>query len=597
DLGTASKDRLVEYQLHRNDWFVRHARRLLQERAAAGDDMSAVHANLRDIFERNPDVTRKLRALWALYVTGGTDPEWLTGLLKHQNEHVRAWAVRLLVDDAHRGVAKLAPSVGTSDHEPKVSATFATTDAAVFVIEQFAKLAASENSWLVHMEVASAVRRLPIETRLDIAASFARRPAADPNVERMIWYAVAPAVVADPQRALAFAAAASPRLRQWTARRLTEHSPGSIALLFAAAEQSTRPVVIADLLQGFIAALDSVDRKSISDVVRASVMRLMDHADEHVRMAALTVGAAIGDDAAVQRIRQVLHDTDQPEETRLAALTGLANRKPKGLADDLRRLITGGQLTIPALRASGGVNDVAVLQTILARYPELSSEERRTAVDVFVGRVENAELLLSAIERKHIPASDISAAQARQIAALKSKSLLKRLEAAWGTVRRSSADRLKRVKELEESLTPDSLSKADLASGRELFRKTCSGCHRLFGDGRTIGPELTGANRRNLHYLISNIVDPSAAVPADFRQATVITVNGRVITGAVSQRTDAAVVIQTANGEVRLRSDEVDELTISPQSMMPDGLLDKLTEEQTRDLVAWLMSDGVVTEH
>ena len=195
---------------------------------------------------------------------------------------------------------------------------------------------------------------------------------------------------------------------------------------------------------------------------------------------------------------------------------------------------------------------------------------------------------MSAVERKQIPTSDISATHARQISALKDKSLLKRLESEWGTVRRSSAERLGQIKELEKSLTPGSLSRADLTSGRELFRKTCSACHRLFGEGRTIGPELTGANRRNLHYLVSNIVDPSAAVPADFRQATVVTVNGRVITGAVSQRTDSVVTIQTANGEVRLRSEDVEKLTISPQSMMPDGQLDQMKSQDVIDLIKYL---------
>ncbi len=71
-----------------------------------------------------------------------------------------------------------------------------------------------------------------------------------------------------------------------------------------------------------------------------------------------------------------------------------------------------------------------------------------------------------------------------------------------------------------------------------------------------------------------------------------ITNSGRVITGAITQRTDSSLTIQTANGEVRLQGDEVEEVAISDKSMMPDGLLDKLTEDQTRDLIAWLMSDG-----
>src|SRR3989440_3244486 len=99
DLARKSDAELVELQLNKNDWYVRHARRLLTERAAAGKPLAKVHDALRKIFDANPDVPRKLRALWALYCTGGAKPAWLVGQLDHPNEHVRAWAVRLLCDD------------------------------------------------------------------------------------------------------------------------------------------------------------------------------------------------------------------------------------------------------------------------------------------------------------------------------------------------------------------------------------------------------------------------------------------------------------------------------------------------------------------
>jgi putative membrane-bound dehydrogenase-like protein len=571
DLESATNKQLVEYQLHRNDWFVRHARRLLQERAAMGQDMSAAQGELRAMFDGQDEVTRKLRALWALWGTGGVEPAWLIELLAHESEHVRGWAVRLLAD----GVG--SPKAGDSGD----------------VARALLALAAGERSWLARMELASALRRLPLKTRLDVAMELVQQPAtSDPNLDRMIWYAIQPAIAQDPGRGLALAAVAPPRLRRWTARRLVGHSRDASALLFDAIDRSTNVDVTADLLQGVLDGLDSVDLGESPDSARRIVVRLIDHDDPRVRVPALTVAAAIGDEAVVQRIRRVLHADDQDEPVRLAALAGLVSRQPPGLAADLRRLIANEQLTAAALRASVGVQDALLWESILERYPRMSAELRSAAIDVFVARAESADLLLAAVERKQIAASEISAAQARQIEALRNTTLLERLESVWGTARRSPADRVKRMRELEQLLTPENLALADLAHGRELFRNTCSSCHRLFGDGRTIGPELTGANRRNPQYLVSNVVDPSAAVPADFRQATVITVDGRVITGAVSQRTDTTVTIQTANGEVRLPARDVDELTISPQSMMPDGLLDKLTEDQTRDLFAWLMSDG-----
>jgi putative membrane-bound dehydrogenase-like protein len=571
DLQTASTQQLVEYQLHRNDWYVRHARRILQERTTAGQDMSEAHAVLRKTFNDNPDVTRKLRALWSLYSTGGTTDEWLIELLNHESEHVRSWAVRLLVD--------VKPP----------------SEAAV---NQMSEVAASEDSWLAQMSLASAMQRMPVGSRWPIASSLASRltRSSDPNLQRMIWYAVQPEITTDPQRALAMAEFATSRIRRWTARRLTEHSAKSVEVLFERLGQMDQPEAIADFLNGFNAGLPSLDIGKLSAPVGDVAGKLVGHADVEVRLAAVRAAAAIGDDATLQRIRELLHDTQADSETRLAALSGLARRRHSELANDLQRLITAGQLTTAALQAASAINDPAFTEKVVGRYSRFAKADRNAVIDFLVARKTGARMLVSAIEQQQIPATDVSAGQARQVAALGDAALLKRLDKVWGTVRRSSADRLRQIKTWEKTLDPSRIGEADLANGRELFRKTCSSCHKLFGDGRTIGPELTGANRRNLHYLLSNVIDPSAAVPADFRLATVVTTNGRVITGAITQRSEAGLTIQTATESVQIGKDDVDTVKVSSKSMMPDGLLDKLTEDQTRDLIAWMMSDGAISD-
>jgi putative membrane-bound dehydrogenase-like protein len=576
NLNDASAQQLVDYQLHRNDWFVRHARRILQERAAAGQDISAVHSALRRMFDNNPDLTRKLRALWALYSTGGVDEKWLLGLLRHKSEHVRAWAVRLLVDDRDAIDASMAQLLG----------------------KYFSEMAAQETSWLVRMALASAVQRVPVGSQWQVAARLARETPrlADPNLERMIWYAMEPEVAADPQRAMQFAESVTPRIRRWMARRVTEDSVRSVAFLFDTLARTRQPDVLADLLDGFNAGLTGLKIETLPESSGRIVERLIEHENKEVRVAATTAAAAIGNDETLQRIRRLLHDTTMDAETRHASLAGLVRRRPSGLPKDLQRLIAADQLTTAALRAGAAIDDPTLAKMVLDRYASFAKADRIAAIDLLVSRRSSARLLVSAVEQKTIVAADVSAGQARQIAALGDASLQKRLERFWGTVRRSSADRLRQIKALERSLDPSRNSQPDLANGREVFRKTCASCHKLFGDGRTIGPELTGANRRNLHYLLSNVIDPSAAVPADFRLATVVTNNGRVITGAISQRSDSAITIQTATGTVQIKSEDIDAVKISPKSMMPDGLLDKLSEDQICDLFAWMMSNGIIAE-
>ena len=192
DLQTLPAPDLVGLQLHKNDWHVRHARRLLQERGA--DERT--HRALRDILDNNPDVTRKLRALWALHVTGGLTDDLAAAQLDRPEEHLRAWAIQLLCED----------------RDPPAGA-----------LTRFESLAADDDSPLVCLYLACAAQRLSGEPRWGILHRLAVRDALanDPNVPLMVWYALEPLVKSDPQRALALAGKSKfPRLREFIARRL-----------------------------------------------------------------------------------------------------------------------------------------------------------------------------------------------------------------------------------------------------------------------------------------------------------------------------------------------------------------------------------------
>jgi putative membrane-bound dehydrogenase-like protein len=192
DLGKLPSEKLVDLQLHRNDWYVRHARRLLQER---GPD-PAVHARLQQMLKTNPDVTRKLRALWALHVTGGLTEPFLLDLLDHESEYVRSWAVQLLVE-------KNAPS-----------------DRAV---AKFTAMARQDASPLVRVYLASGLQRVPADKRWDAVAALLAHDgdADDQNLPSMVWYAMEPAVELDMKRALALADQSKlPRMFAFTVRRI-----------------------------------------------------------------------------------------------------------------------------------------------------------------------------------------------------------------------------------------------------------------------------------------------------------------------------------------------------------------------------------------
>jgi hypothetical protein len=201
DLSKLDNDALVKLLDHKNDWYVRHARRLLQERTARGDDMTEVRRQIFAMFENRSDVPGKLRALWALHVTGGLSDAFLIRQLDHESEQIRAWAVRLLCEDRNPPPAAL---------------------------EKFTQLAAEGDSPLVRLSLASALQRLAPKDRWDVAEALASRgeDADDQNLPLMIWYGVEPLVHEDLNRFVGLAGTSKiPLVRRHIARRAASFAP------------------------------------------------------------------------------------------------------------------------------------------------------------------------------------------------------------------------------------------------------------------------------------------------------------------------------------------------------------------------------------
>jgi putative membrane-bound dehydrogenase-like protein len=192
DLNACSDDELVELQLHQNDWYVRHARRLLQERGAN----PAVHEALAKILRENADETRQLRALWALHATEGLTLPLAVQALKKPSEYVRAWTVQLLCEDG-------APSAE--------------------MLARLTALAKNDPSPLVRLYLASAAGRLPIARRWPVLFALASHgeDSADQNLPCLIWYAAEPAVAAEPIKGLELLSACKlEKLQELIARRI-----------------------------------------------------------------------------------------------------------------------------------------------------------------------------------------------------------------------------------------------------------------------------------------------------------------------------------------------------------------------------------------
>ncbi|MFO0926189.1 MAG: PVC-type heme-binding CxxCH protein [Gemmataceae bacterium] len=563
DLAKQSGKELVEQHLQANDWYVRHARRLLQERGPDRD----VHAALERIAVEHRDDTRRLRALWSLHVTGGLTAERLSNVLSDRSAHVRAWAIQLALE------------TGTPSDD---------------LLAKLAALAKDDPSPVVRLYLASGCQRLPVERRWAIVESLAGHgeDAADHNLPLMVWYAAEPLGEADPARALALAARAkTPHLLPFMIRRISALGSGkAVALLVDALGHAEGAAAQLAYLRSIQEGLKGQRNVPMPAGWKAVSGQLLASGDAEVRNRAVALAVLFGDRAAFAALRKTLANPSADLGLRRNALAGLVDARDDGLPPVLHTLVRSAELRGEAIAALAGFEDARTPTVLLEAYSSLDSTGRRAAVNTLAARKTFGRALLDAVAAKKVPAADVSAEVVRQLRNLGDAELDRQIAAVWGIVRTTPADRVQAIRALRSRLLRSLATPADLSLGRAVFNKTCAQCHTLFGAGGKVGPDITGANRGSLDYLLENVLDPSAVIPKEYAMTVLTLTSGRVVSGIVREETAKALTVLTQNETLTIPVADVEERQPSSQSLMPEDLLKPLSAEEIRALIAYLQS-------
>ncbi|MBM4068130.1 MAG: DUF1080 domain-containing protein [Planctomycetes bacterium] len=561
NLQLSTDAELVAHQLGKNEWHVRHARRILQERAAANKIDDKARRALSNIAFKHEDASRRLRGLWAVHAAGGhVQPG-----LQDKNESVRAWAIQLA----------LAPSV-----------------LSVELVGKLVDLAANDPSPVVRLYLASAAQRIPPSDRWDLLTNLLSHSAdaADQNLPLMYWYAAEPLAAIDPARALALVLNGKiPQLRGYMIRRIGAGGDAAGLLVDAlartpgAGEQLT-------FLDAIRAALKGRRQVTMPAAWPKLFDKLKDSDDARVRLQAVCLAVTFGNPGpALAMVKQRGNTANQA-----AAISALLDAGHPKLTPELHWLLDselkGTQVRRLALRGLAAYDDPATPHEILRRFPGYTAEERIDALNTLAARPRFARALLEAIGTKQIASKDVSAEIVRQLRNLNDKDVSARIAEVWGIVRDTPAERAKVMAQYRKLLTSPAKKTPDVVLGRSLYSKTCAQCHSLFGVGGKVGPDITGSNRANLDYLLENLLDPSAVIPKEYAASIVELASGRFITGIVKEQTGTAVTVATANEVLTLPRGEIDAIKATPQSMMPDDQLKPLSEHEVRSLIAYLQS-------
>jgi putative membrane-bound dehydrogenase-like protein len=623
DLAKSSVSELVKLHLHANEWFVRQARLQLAERASAGREFDTARNQLREMFTRQSDPVLKLRALWSLYVIGGLDENFLFAQLRHSNEHVRVWAIRLLSDawpldtitskrPSTSVAAGISPAVepdilpggkalehhqalndsaeGPGGKMPPATAAGMAAD----TLNEFVRLAKIDSSAPVRLALATVLQRVPVSQRPELAAPLLARAedAADHNLPLLLWYGLIPVGDAAPATLARLAGDCQwPLTRRLIARRLgedLEKNPvplNDLLKLTSSRSESFQADILAGLSEA-VRGWRKAQKPAAWDRLQA---KLSGSANVALRDRVRDLSALFGDGRALDEVKRVALDRNAELAFRRAALLTLIENRPPDLREICEQLLSVSFLNSTAVRGLALFDDPDIGETLAGSYNRFHPSERAAVIETLASRPSFAGPLLDEVAARRIPRADVTPYHARQIRSFNKPALTKRLAEVWGELRDSPAEKKEFIAQLKAKLTPGVLVVADKSAGRAVFNTACASCHTLYGHGGQVGPDLTGSGRDNLDYLLENTVDPSAVVNADFRMTVVDLKDDRTLNGLITAKTERTITLKTQTETVTLDRSEIENIQESSLSLMPEGLLEGLSETQVRDLIAYLI--------
>ncbi|MGN6386531.1 MAG: PVC-type heme-binding CxxCH protein, partial [Verrucomicrobiota bacterium] len=566
DLSKTTNEQLVSNLRSKDEWLASHSRLLLQERAAKSNVNESLDAALQKMISE-PDLAthQKLNALWTLHALGAlkkADGKIAANLLGNHDQYIRAWTIQLLLEEGNPSDA---------------------------LVDRLSELAGKDSSPVVRLYLASALQKIGSEARVKVATGLVQHSedASDHNVPLMIWYGIEPVVGNDEQAALKLLAKAEiPLIREYIAQRLALR--GALNGLTEAVRNG-KDAFQADVVRGMFAALNGQNNLPPPANWERARKELQEHSSPQIREKALRLALIFGDRDAAGILKGIASNTKLGGEERSRAIAALAQKRVPGLAGDFQNLLGDKAVRLAALEALASYDDPATPAAVIQHYAQLNTREKSVAVNTLASRSTSAIALLEAVQAGKIPAGDISPFATRQMEAYKD-ARINSLLAKLATVRPVASDKKAAIAKFKSLFTPAALRNADASQGRVLFERTCAACHTLFGEGGKLAPELTGAQRSNLDYLLDNIVDPNAVVWDQYKATYFETKDDRLISGVIQGENESTVTVQTPTGLVQLPVNEIATRRKSELSLMPEGLLESLKDDEIVNLISYLQS-------
>ncbi len=584
DLARSTDDELIKLLGSANVYDRDIAQRISAERKSP-----SIRSRLESlVLDRSAPRVARMHALWSRVSSGPLEPAFHASLLTHDDAAYRAWGVR------------------AAGNQGKISGP---------IKELILKLS-NDQAPEVRLQVAIAARKLEGVDSLRVLLDVQQSSYRDPLVPQIVWQNLLPSIEAhqaELARRLEESKGKEPGLSTLIPRTIErllaskQTSAALIARLVSASSDDDSTVESLDVIldrfrdHSLPAAREEALRSELNKALK-SMFGPPDHINEFLTVAQAYCGDQESLKQSIEWARSSGPDDDaderkKVEELRIRALQAILYRKVQGAAGTLIAgiLSENDSRSSPAFRSEvlemlSVVDDPDVGPAVLKAYSVLPAELQAKAVNLLTHRTAWTKPLLDAIAAKQLPTTILNITHLRKLQQSGDPKIVAQVKALWGTIRDRRDPKRERVAEGIRALVRK--TPGNPVSGQAVFKKICAQCHKIFGEGQDVGPEITSSGRNDFDQLISNVFDPSLVIGPGYQATTLATTEGRILSGLLVEDGNDRVVLKLQGGQVEtVQRSQVAEIKTSELSLMPDSFESQLTQQEIVDLCAFLSLD------
>lgn len=600
--GDISADDVVSVISHPNVWYTHQLLKLLQVRAVSIGNpkgllaMATTRASEVKESEGVDAITKQLRAIWAAHAAGVLKRDAMLQIMRsEQSEVVHAFVAKLLVD-----ALPLPKEVSDSGLDSEPEAWVSEVEAEL--LDTFFANAKPSKYLDYSLAMASALPRFRSEFEPMLTKLLAKDElAGDLTYNLVLWYGMKDFVAKEPNRTSRLLLTTQlMKIRELAVRRLATMIVGNEpdgdaareALEFYLADVLRRdnPESQASAIRGLWGAYQGRSQGAKVPYWKELLQVGEAHSDPAIQRLATLLSGLFDTDTPLEKLVGIVDEKSATLVERRNALEAIGGKDSDAAREVLMRYLKDSDLGNAAGFAMRRTLDAKRAEVLLERFADAVAPAKSGVLAALASRPETLDVLLKGLEKGVIGKDSVDANTWRQFVLFADWKLLERARVFNPNL--GLPENTQKMIELKLAVfTPEKIAQGNRDRGRAIWVQKCGNCHKLFGVGGEIGPELTGAQRSNLRYWLENILAPSNVVAANYRVTLFRTYNGEIITGVPVSETESEVTVQTSQARMVLPISDIESRKTSELSLMPEGLLDPLTTEERADLFHYLMSD------